>query len=383
MTLTSIVADSDEIANLSRQLRLAANYAGDAAAAVLRGQNLGDLAAAAALDPVGAIGLQMATAAVLIGPFGLVGVQASVERFGTVVLRAAADYVGTEDHIAYELLAGDPLGAALTVLRPYADLAPLLPPLDGAPVVTRLGAPAVALPAPVGADGLLANLRRTSIGTIDVQLVSGTDALGRPVRKVIVYLPGTDDWSPKPGRDVNDLTTDVLAIGGAPTAYERGVLVALRDAGVTSADDITLVGHSQGGLIAVNAAKTATETGEFNVTHVVTVGSPTGLVARDLPASTSLLAIENRADLVPRTDSMANPHRAGISTVEVEHDTGSITDNHELEGGYLTAGADVDASTDPSVRAFLADPGGPVHIEGVRTIQYRIEGTLIEPLPVR
>ena len=45
-------------------------------------------------------------------------------------------------------------------------------------------------------------------GEIDIQTLTGTDAAGRPVRKVVVYLPGADNWIRAGAGDVNDLTTN-------------------------------------------------------------------------------------------------------------------------------------------------------------------------------
>ena len=118
----------------------------------------------------------------------------------------------------------------------------------------------------------------TRHGEIDVRILTMPDG----TRKAIVDITGTKSWTPHPGPDVTDLTTNVLALAGRRTAYEAGVLAAMRQAGVGRHDDVMLVGHSQGGLIAVNAARHAA--GRFRITHVVTAGAPVGRLVGSVPA---------------------------------------------------------------------------------------------------
>ena len=139
-----------------------------------------------------------------------------------------------------------------------------------------------------------------------MSFVTGTD--GR--RRAIVDIPGTKSWNPAPVADVTSVGTDILAIAGHDTSYERGVFAALADAGVRPDDQVMLVGHSEGGIVAVNAARDAAASGRFRVTHVVTAGSPVGALAAELPSSVQLLALENTADVVPALDDVPNPDRA-------------------------------------------------------------------------
>jgi pimeloyl-ACP methyl ester carboxylesterase len=171
---------------------------------------------------------------------------------------------------------------------------------------------------------------------------------------VIVEIPGTKDWnvSQLTDPDVTNAGTNLRALAGERTTYEKGVIAALDAAGVRNDDDITLIGHSLGGVIAVNTARDLTARGR-NVSHVITAGAPISSVARHLPSSVQVLAVENQGDIVPHLDGSPNPDRATLTTVTVHHDHRNVTANHDLDKSYLPGAADIDASDDPSVRAYL------------------------------
>ena len=190
-------------------------------------------------------------------------------------------------------------------------------------------------------------------------------------RRVIVDVPGTKDWSPAPhNRDITSIGTNLRALAGTSTSYERGVAEAMTRAGVRPDDDVLLVGHSEGGMVAVNLAIHAHLSGEFRVGHVVTVGAPIGAVAAHVPRDVHVLAVENRSDLVPHLDDRENPDRVNITTVQVNRARASVGDSHDLDESYVPGAADVDASTDPSVRAYLAELRPILSAESVSTQTY-------------
>jgi pimeloyl-ACP methyl ester carboxylesterase len=157
---------------------------------------------------------------------------------------------------------------------------------------------------------------------------------------------------------VNDVDADPRALAGRPTTYEYGVLQAMRAAGVTAGDDVTLVGHSQGGVVAVNTAKAAAQSGEFTITHVITAGAPIGVAARGTPTSVQVLAIENAHDVIPKLDGAANPAPANITTVTVDHDHESVGRDHGLAESYGPTANDLDSSDDIDVRSYLDGEAG-------------------------
>ena len=172
----------------------------------------------------------------------------------------------------------------------------------------------------------------------------------------IVDIPGTKHTA-LPGASVNpqtnDLGTNLRVLGGDVTTRQRAIAEALRLAGAGPSDPVMLVGHSQGGMVAAQAASDAgTAAFDFDVRSVVTAGSPIGRV--DVPTSVHLLAIENAYDIVPHLDSRPNDDDANVTTVTVDDQQGSVGENHGIRSGYLTAARAVDRSDDPSIEAFRA-----------------------------
>lgn len=186
-------------------------------------------------------------------------------------------------------------------------------------------------------------------GEIDVRFLDSAD--GR--RRVIVDIPGTKSWAPFSG-DAASLQSDLDEIDGAASVYEDGVLEAMRRAGVTPTDQVMLVGHSLGGMVAATAARDAVRSGRFAITHVVTAGAPIGRYAAHIPRSVQVLALENTDDIVPHLDDdHRNPDRTNLVTVR-----GKVAGGHHLDPAYEALAAEVDDSDDPSIRAYLKGAHG-------------------------
>jgi hypothetical protein len=370
--MPSIVADLEAIRLLAAQVQLAANYAGEAAASVHSGLGLGDLAVAATFDPAGSVEFEVAAFAVLTGPFALAGIESELDRMSRGLRQTATDYLEADQSFT----TGNLFGGVISGIRGLDGSLTMLP-TDGRAQVRPVGVPTKTA-APRSFDDLMTNLaalnddRTKGQGDIDIQVLTGTGPAGSSIRKVVVYLPGTDSWNQLPGSDVNDLTTNERAILGERTTYEDGVLQAMRMAGVTADDDITFVAHSQGGAVAVNAARDAFESGEFNVTHVITAGAPIGVAARSLPSSTQVLAIENKPDIIPKLDGSANPVRPNITTVTVDHPNGSIVGNHDVARSYRPGAADIDASANPRIQAYRQGEAGVFSLDQATTTRFSI-----------
>lgn len=185
-------------------------------------------------------------------------------------------------------------------------------------------------------------------GAIQIQGVVGADGQER----FIVYLPGTDDMAPLPGDGghARDMETNYQLIGGLDTAYGDGIAEAMRQAGLAGRE-VTLVGHSQGGMVATSLAADAGFAEEFDVRHVVTAGSPTAQVP-DLPPGTSAIHFENRGDAVPLLDGEDNPdqpHRTTVLFDEGDHRTAA---NHGLDR-YTEGARAADASSHGSIRSQI------------------------------
>jgi pimeloyl-ACP methyl ester carboxylesterase len=219
------------------------------------------------------------------------------------------------------------------------------PPGSVADLVGHLARVAGLSPDPDSADN----------GTIEVQTLDpGTDRV-----RHVVYLPGTDDIATLPWAaddDIRDLGTDLRSAAGGTTAYQRGILRALHDAGVGRGEPVLLVGHSLGGMEAAALASRGTG---FDITDVVTAGSPTAQVDgfRD---GVRVLSLEHHGDLVPTLDGADNPDRTAQTTVTFKHGDPTTVEGAHGYGHYVAGAAAVDASTDPAVVeqvAVLRDRG--------------------------
>lgn len=122
-----------------------------------------------------------------------------------------------------------------------------------------------------------------------------------------VYIGGTVTGSLSGGPEPWDMTSNIGAIVGQVSDSERGARAALSAAGVTNADRIVVVGHSQGGLVAQRLAADP----QLRVSDVVLVGSPQtpGAVAPGV----HVVALEHRSDPIPALGGMAPEGRADVT----------------------------------------------------------------------
>jgi alpha/beta hydrolase fold len=219
---------------------------------------------------------------------------------------------------------------------------------------------------PTGISGLLDGLALrnqraggSTQGHIDVRVVTVTGADGRIRRSYIVDLPGTKDWQFDPTADrryPNDFGTNLRLMALEPTLRTEAVADALHRSGAGPDDEVLLIGHSQGGMLAMEAAAEFSHNGRYNVTHVVTAGSP---VARmPVPDHVRVLSLENAHDIVPHLDGQPNPDQPNRITVTFARQANAIGANHDMFTVYRAAGHDLDAVRDPSLDAYRASLQG-------------------------
>jgi pimeloyl-ACP methyl ester carboxylesterase len=180
-------------------------------------------------------------------------------------------------------------------------------------------------------------------GTVEIQTIRDGDG---DIRH-IVYLPGTDDMATLPWTqdgDVRDMATNFLLINGQDNAHLQGIQQAMHDAGIQPGDPVMLAGHSQGGM---EAAAILSNHDDFNVTNVVTAGSPTAQVP-GFPPGTHVISLENQGDVVPLLDGEENPDSPQQVTVHFDDRGSDIGDSHSLDH-YTNGAAAVDASADQSL----------------------------------
>jgi hypothetical protein len=136
----------------------------------------------------------------------------------------------------------------------------------------------------------------------------------------VVQIPSTQSWATEAGSTPNDVTSDLHAMAGNPTALADAVQRAMAEAGIQPTDPVMLEGFSLGGITAGMMA--ADDSLPYNVTHVVTAGSP---IARfPIDSDISVLSLEHSEDPVARLDGRGNPVGANWTTVQ--------TDAPQLEG---------------------------------------------------
>jgi pimeloyl-ACP methyl ester carboxylesterase len=260
----------------------------------------------------------------------------------------------------------------MPTIESESSLLALLYPAGSAQVVSR-GTDTSAPPAPEGVGDLLSALehrdglsRGDAQGEIDVRRLTRIGPDGDQHTSWVVDLPGTKDWQLDPRERVhlNDLATNLETMSGDHCARIDGLTRALELAGVGRDEPVMLVGHSQGGLVALRAAEQYAVDGAFHVTHVVTAGSP--IARMDVPDSVSVLALENRYDVVPQLDGRPSPDQHNRITVTIDAQTHDVGANHALSTSYVPGARDLDDDTGnqslndwrDSAQAFLA-PADP------------------------
>lgn len=203
---------------------------------------------------------------------------------------------------------------------------------------------------------------------VDVRVIK--DANGN-VTGYVVDIPGTKDWNaPWNPKSANDTGVNVDAMAGNNTVLQKGVEEALRQAGARETGaPVMLVGHSQGGIVAAQSTNDLVSAG-YNVTHVITAGSPVGRI--DIPDNVQMLSLENKGDIVPHLDATGNPNTANRTTVTFENQTGNVGNNHSIGGyrfdennprkprvdeNYVAVAKQLDEGSDPSVRRFMDSTG--------------------------
>lgn len=361
----------------------------------------------AALDPAGLVAYESALFSALDGPTGLTALAIRCAGLDVALRAAAAEY-----RVADRLKTGALRALKANLLTPAAML-------QGEVTLVRTRSPLKALEAVAATDPELVAMAMDSLGTAVVTALgpaaaledgkpvvrrTGTDPAGDaggPPRTIadlmtglahrnkqgsgatgihrlvgkngevswVVEVTGTKEWNPLPSSDVTSPATNVLAIQGRTTSYEQGVLQAMHDAGIKASDKVMMVGHSQGGMVAMNAAITAAATGTFTITHVVTAGSPIAHSSAKVPDRVQVLALENEGDYVPEFDGDENAPRPNVTTVDVHHDNHH---NHDIEKSYVPGARDVDQSRNGSITAFLRSAEPFLTAQSMSTTGYQI-----------
>ena len=201
-------------------------------------------------------------------------------------------------------------------------------------------------------------------------LIDRIEAPGREDR-FEVYIAGTVDFTPVPGVEAFDMTSNMAGVGELPAGSYRAVREAMAEAGVTSTSPVVFTGHSQGGLVASALAAS----GDYATAGVFTFGAPSGGI--ETPEGVPVIAIEHTDDLVPALAGTRTDHNAVLverrAYEQGEWMPESLLAPHEREA-YRTTAQLADRAADErlaeAVRALTRNTEGA---ERVTTTSYRAE----------
>ncbi|MBM7818215.1 hypothetical protein JOE63_000692 [Cellulosimicrobium cellulans] len=220
--------------------------------------------------------------------------------FHAATIRALSRVIGLadDDRAWYQMPTA---GNAASVLRGFMQ--PLRDRFLPDPEVRLVGT-GRALPTPTdmrSALGAVSALDTDS--TLSIQKIVKDD--GTPTW--VVAIPGTQISRTNLRTVFNmtsnyDLADDDLAVRAQADSV-RATMEAMRQAGIGPGDDVVLVGHSQGGMVATTVA--AASVGTYSVRHVMTAGSPVS--NHGLPPGIKATHIETQGEGVSDADGAENP----------------------------------------------------------------------------
>ncbi|WP_312182775.1 hypothetical protein [Arthrobacter sp.] len=212
------------------------------------------------------------------------------------------------------------------------------------------------LPLDGSAAGLLERsavlLEEDDPGVIEVLRIDRDDG---PV--FVVTLPGTQPGGRTAGPNPFDNFGNAEGRAFQSRFIAAAVAEALRQAQAEAGDAVILVGYSQGGIHAANAAGQIQDATGVEVKYILTAGAPAG--DAEIPSGIHTLHLEHQQDWVAGIDGTSNPdtpNRVTMTITEPVQGTpggSGLGPAHKLPV-YLEGAAAADASTDPSLRASLA-----------------------------
>jgi hypothetical protein len=177
----------------------------------------------------------------------------------------------------------------------------------------------------------------------------GIDLFDNPAgnRTAVVYIPGTQTFGFGEGTNPLDMASNIQAMSGWGTAAsEKAVLLAIRQAGINPSDEVILVGHSQGGMVAGNLASYSSG---FIAAGLVAFGAPLAHI-KNLKAP--VMAIEHVNDPVPNLSGKANPMKknwVSVQRISEKPESDALMFSHSLKSYRNTTSA-IDVSSDVGIK---------------------------------
>ena len=189
-------------------------------------------------------------------------------------------------------------------------------------------------------------------------------------KTAVVYIPGTQSFGFGDGPNPLDMASNIQAMGAAGSAAsEKAVLLAIKQAGIESSDEVILVGHSQGGMVAGTIA--AGPSG-FIAAGLVSFGAP---LAQLRNPKAPVMAIEHTNDPVPNLSGKANPLRknwVSVQRVSSKAESNAVLFSHSLKS-YKNTSLLIDASAEIGIKNIRSEILGK--LEGVkpsRSLEFQI-----------
>ncbi|MEV6687133.1 hypothetical protein AB0N28_17575 [Streptomyces sp. NPDC051130] len=179
------------------------------------------------------------------------------------------------------------------------------------------------------ADSILEKVLGTSRNDI-VSYVNDIGALGNHglvlLRRVacadgqqryVLLLPGTS-FGLLSNSTPQDLVGAFDGLLRTDTTYTRAVKQLVLRSGLPAGSELMIVGHSLGGLTAMNLAMDVDVASTYRITHVITVGSPID-GKRPADHTTQVISLVNKHDVIPMLDGRgpASPNDIPGSWVEL------------------------------------------------------------------
>lgn len=199
-------------------------------------------------------------------------------------------------------------------------------------------------PAPEGYQDLISRIPRADEGASQIRIEHYESGY-------VVYLSGTIDAGVEPTNEPWDMTSNISAIAELDSGSYNAAVQAMREAGISAEDNVIIVGHSQGGLVAAQLSAS----GDYRVSDVVTVGAPLHQV--DIPEEVNVIAVEHAEDVIPSLSGVAIPAataahltvtRSLYSTAQAPR--GELLPAHNLSR-YVETAAVMDRSGDSKLTA--------------------------------
>jgi hypothetical protein len=224
---------------------------------------------------------------------------------------------------------------------------------------------------PIGLDpspaGLLERIR--SIDARGAGFIEVIQVQNGGQQAYVVVIPGTQLNTP--AENPFGLNGIVEGVGNSSDNVSAAVKEALKAAGAERGAAVVGVGYSQGGIHAMNLAANEDFLADYNLTCVLTAGSPVAGIKPNPEVNT--LHLEHRTDWVPGTDGGPNPDARNQVTATMTNDlyvqTGEkvgIGPGHQLSS-YQDGARLVSASNDPSLVESTAALGAVLGAGGAAT----------------